>query len=106
MDFLRHVSRHPASVLCVDLSPGARRGSGGRKAHGQPLDRCPLKHGRDVHGDDVDATGLDASRMGLVRGNFGPATTSESSLNANLPIGDGSEVQNANREIGVLRFQP
>ena len=38
--------------------------------------------------------------------NFGPATTSESSLNANLPIGDGSEVQNANREIGVLRFQP
>src|ERR1019366_5275820 len=74
MDFLRHLSRHSAPNLRIDVPPGARNGSGNRKPPGPSMDRRPSKCGRNVHGHNVDAAGMDARRMGAPGRRAGPVT--------------------------------
>ena len=79
VDFLRHVSRHPASDLRVDVSAGAGHGAGARKTSGQSVDRRPAQRRGDVHGHHLDAAGMDAGRMGAAGRRAGAVCASDCS---------------------------
>ena len=71
LDFLRYISRHPASHVRVDVSAGARDGAGRRTMAGPAVDRRAAERCGHVHGVHLDAARVGAAGMGASRRHSG-----------------------------------